>query len=1419
MPNTRPELEVTATIANKTAVLALLDSGAYANYLSAQWVANHLADYKIHAVHGEFIQLGGTATRLPVLGRVQVHISIPPDAANIYFNIFETERPCIIGLESLLLHFHSTFTTRLDTIRKYLMPYQINTVTKLLPLEPKHMQLDKNLYKTALKPGEETIIATGEELRAPEEDTAEQEYKEIFSVPSTPLQAYLDTLAPATITPSLANHYEDGFHFHSKMKELMLSALGIQVFTYDKWEGIKWPAVDIRLRVDAPPHLHARVRTINRMLFEPARTAIHKLVTDNILRAEHETSFTSPIVVVPKQSSPLEPRICGDYVELNKIIQHMPSAVPDPKKEIDKMKNFRYYADTDWVKGFHQIPITDATQRLLAINTPFGTFVPNFLPMGVQPASGILAHIARSIFGDLGDFVVSAQDNLLIGGHTLQELYHNMKQVLERAAKYNVKLSPTKTHIGVTEIKFFGYVISHGKYWVQPERQAAVLQIPFPRTLKALQHFLGAALFVSPFIKGYSELTASMSALVGKDVDWKNIDKWQPQYVEAFEAIKQAVAGATELYLPDMSANWLLRTDASDIACGSVLLQWVCIDKVNNIWEWQPIAYTHHKFSSTAVNWSVLEKELYALVFSLQKLDYYLRMKAFVVETDHSNILYLQQSLIPKLIRWKLFVHSYIITLRHIPGRVNVFADALSRLYYMSLRTLDPAQLHCLMTMGHTYATIATTEMADSYGIDAYRPTEGCGHQVNDATITNDTGIPDDIWLECHARARGHRGAKRTYLELGSRYPDIYIPMAAVQQRVDSCPLCQKFKTDLFMALKSARHVLTADVHNSQVSIDVAGMETDSLGNDTCFIMVNHNTKLVFLYAANGKSERNTINACLAYIGTYGIMQKILSDPGGEFSGTFTKALMNKLGVTWDLTIAERPQSHGTERTVGKAVEAVRMLLAETPQPLDWSEPAVLATTAYLLNSEANEETGFSAFDLTFGQQAMPPLPPVDGVPGKQHLQEYLAALQRHLDTLRDQANTRRIHRQQQRLNANTPPGDHRYSPGDLVFVRDDAPMRSRKFIAKMFGPYEVQQQDNDGAVSLRNLVDDKLFTRHHNRLRIFDGTLQQATTLARLDNNEELIRSIDGFRGNVYLRRQTEWHVNWADGTSTWEALIVVEKCVQLTDYVNTVPYLHHRYGVSADAFKTWQREVNALTLTQLLSQRYGFYPSLDPERNHPFALSIQYFDKNNELQSTVDTPRVQYERETARLLRAHDTPCFLRAHMIKRTPARADIFIPCLSSRPDFKKLPAKGAFVRSFTIAELLEFAGPMPENTDTSSWEANDILQYTNFRQLVWPEQWNMNVQLQKNMAIPLEVRETEEQIDIDEHLTIGARTGEKARLQTCGKWYDMQVGKQFPDGDYLCVFNSTGNDVKVPERHLRFLSDLPLLKRKSKTNQR
>jgi len=251
--------------------------------------------------------------------------------------------------------------------------------------------------------------------------------------------------------------------------------------------------------------------------------------------------------------------------------------------------------------------------------------------------------------------------------------------------------------------------------------------------------------------------------------------------------------------------------------------------------------------------------------------------------------------------------------------------------------------------------------------------------------------------------------------------------------------------------------------------------------------------------------------------------------------------------------------------------------------------------------------------------------------------------------------------------------------------------------------------------------------------LRIFEGTLREATILARLDNNEKLVLAIDAFKGNVYQRVQTQWHVRWQDGTDTWENYKTVENCVQLTTYAESTNYLKHRYGSTGKNFKQWAKTMNKLTHEELSTGEHGFYPTLDPQLHQAFATAIQYFDQNDELQNTrlasslmANSRPMRRQLSEKEKMPSSDWSCYLRAHLVKVTPTRADVFVPALTETPSYRKFPAKGAYLRSMTPAELLHFAKEIPENNAGAAYQ---LIANTNFRQMVWPEQWEPLAQLQ------------------------------------------------------------------------------------------
>ena len=87
------------------------------------------------------------------------------------------------------------------------------------------------------------------------------------------------------------------------------------------------------------------------------------------------------------------------------------------------------------------------------------------------------------------------------------------------------------------------------------------------------------------------------------------------------------------------------------------------------------------KLSSAEKNYPVHEKEMLALVDTLEEWRHYLLGVAVLVYTDNSALSYLQKNSkpSPRQVRWLEKMQRYDLKIYRIPGRSNVAADALSR--------------------------------------------------------------------------------------------------------------------------------------------------------------------------------------------------------------------------------------------------------------------------------------------------------------------------------------------------------------------------------------------------------------------------------------------------------------------------------------------------------------------------------------------------------------------------------------------------------------------------------------------------------------------------------------------------------------------------------------------------------------------
>ena len=359
----------------------------------------------------------------------------------------------------------------------------------------------------------------------------------------------------------------------------------------------------------------------------------------------------------------------------------------------------------DLTNVFHQWRLDEETTRRLAIQTPWGLVEPQFMPERLSPGMAYLQTGMKQMFGHLDEWCVVIFDNVLIGCNDQKDACYKLKTFLEVCQEHNVHLKMSKTWLGFPVVKFFGYEVSFGKYELGDERKKAVTEIEMPTSQKSMQRFLGAALFFKSFVANYSDAATLLHKMTHKDFNW-DTKTWKADYVGAFKKLKEALVASVALYFPDYELPWTLRVDASNIAVGAVLLQIRTLPDGTERFE--PIGFARKKFSQTADNWDPYKKEAFACYFGVDHFAYYLRGKPFILETDHRNLQWIENSEVPMVVRWRVFMQSFSLFIRHIPGTKNMVADWLSRadttLFYLKpedfyAKAHTSSDICCLMSI------------------------------------------------------------------------------------------------------------------------------------------------------------------------------------------------------------------------------------------------------------------------------------------------------------------------------------------------------------------------------------------------------------------------------------------------------------------------------------------------------------------------------------------------------------------------------------------------------------------------------------------------------------------------------------------------------------------------------------------------
>ena len=483
-------------------------------------------------------------------------------------------------------------------------------------------------------------------------------------------------------TPGSSSVRVVGSNNHSlSITDLPLTQEKIETTYADVFQGLgKFPGepYKLRLKPDAVPAKH-RPRRVPVHLQDAFHEEVERLVKIDVLEKVTEpTEWVNSFVIVekvidssnahsPNHSIKKSIRLCIDPKDLNEALEREPYYSRSIDELISMFAGAKVFTIVDMDKGYWQVVLHPESRKLTCMAFDIGRYQFKRLPMGSKVASDIFQRMLDSVYIGLPG-VTGIADDMVIFGRNEEEHDRNLILFLETTRKNGLVLNKKKLQFKKEEVSFFGHRWNSTGISPDPKKTESILKMQFPPDKETMHSFLGLVNFLNRYTPKLAELCSPLRKLILKDSHYSPGD---PEHA-AFDAIKAEFKKKIILPYFDRNKETILQTDASKKGFGAVILQ-----------EEQPIYYASRALTSAEKNYQNLEREAQAAVWGMEKFHYFLYGRKFILQTDQKPLVSIFRKHIfdvsPRIQRITIRAWQYDFVPQHIPGRINVIADSLSR--------------------------------------------------------------------------------------------------------------------------------------------------------------------------------------------------------------------------------------------------------------------------------------------------------------------------------------------------------------------------------------------------------------------------------------------------------------------------------------------------------------------------------------------------------------------------------------------------------------------------------------------------------------------------------------------------------------------------------------------------------------------
>jgi hypothetical protein len=841
-------------------------------------------------------------------------------------------------------------------------------------------------------------------------------------------------------------------------------------------------------------------------------------------------------------------RLCIDFKNLNDATESIESwPLQNIPVMIDRITRCRpkYYGKMDMTSGFFQTSIDEASRPFTAFITTVGLYQWRRLPMGLKGAASYFQRMMASevLAGLLYIILELYLDDVLVYAESEDEFLSRLRTVFTRFRQFNITLNPKKCAFGMAEVEFVGHILKTDGVCFSPDKRTKVLDFPLPERQKQLMSFLGLVNYFRDHVKGISTMVKPLHGLI-TPYKKNSVISWTPGLEERYRVVQEAVGHCPMLYYTDSRLPIFVRTDASDYGIGGYIFQ---RDGDKEI----PIRFISKALHKAQLNWSTIEKEAFAIFYTVIKFDFLLRDVKFTLETDHKNLTYLKTAQSAKVRRWQLALQEYDFTCVHIQGEHNIVADSFSRLCER-----PPKEEAKSEDFSYQPSHDRVPEPEEQVLSSALR-----------GPVVTEPKIPVELREnieKVHNSVTGHFGVEYTRKLLLSHGVNDDGLRRWVTKFIRECPVCQ-LRSVLNRQIKTHPFTTASYTPMEVLNIDTIGPVTkDASENSYILVVIDCFTRFVELYPVSDTSALPCARALFSHVCRYGTPMSIRSDRGSQFVNTVINQLLGILQVEHEMTLAYSKEHNSiVERANKEVMRHLTAIIFDRRISSSWSME-FLPMVQRIMNAKVHDTIGVSPAELLFGKAInlysglISPIPPesllsatVQAAEGRlsDHVGKIVSAQNKLIAIARDnQLVSDSYHLQE------PSPTKEVYPINSYVMYRPPSGGRTKMQLPNA-GPYIVVNISGD-TYSIQDLLTNKVEDTHVHNLTDFkfdpSSGIDPVEVAAR-NAGVYVVNKILSHRGTPKKRLDMQFLVSWkgfSDKDNTWEPYTNVRQTQAFVDY-----------------------------------------------------------------------------------------------------------------------------------------------------------------------------------------------------------------------------------------------------------------------------